>query len=317
MDKFFAKPKTSTTAQPASVEDLSGGVSSCRPSLASIPDLVMQDPPSPEVKDETEFEKYFLPYSLPGNTKLAPANRFPRAKEAMNLVEGLLDALLVGQTSSAFETGSTDIALSTTFSCGPHQRRKGFRFSRPVKEIVQEIYDRPVDLTGGVPSTQPEKALSTVRLKVLSFQEDVRPPYQGTYTRPVPARTASVLAKAPFERVLPDTNYDYDSEAEWEPAGEGDDDVDAVDDESESEDDDEDMEDFLDDEDDMIRRRLVVGDMQPVCSGLCWEQGCAGSKMQSHSTMNDYQMDVISGRSDICRFPRKSADVCQSLVNSL
>jgi chromatin assembly factor 1 subunit A len=95
---------------------------------------------------------------------------------------------------------------------------------------------------------------------------------------------------------LPGTDYDYDSEAEWEPPDEGDDDVDAVDEESGSEEDEEDMEDFLDDEEDIGKRRLIVGNMDPVCSGLCW-QGEAEKRLEvaNHFNMKDLEMEIISG----------------------
>jgi hypothetical protein len=73
--------------------------------------------------------------------------------------------------------------------------------------------------------------------------------------------------------------------------------VDAVDEESDSEEEEDDMEDFLDDEDDVGRRRLIVGDMDPVCSGLCWE-GEAKKTFTSSGPFNmkEFEMEVINGQ---------------------
>jgi chromatin assembly factor 1 subunit A len=70
-------------------------------------------------------------------------------------------------------------------------------------------------------STRPEDLLRKVTMKSLKFGEDIRPPYQGTYTRHVPASSAKRLSRNPYYRGLPDTDYDYDSEAEWEEPEEG------------------------------------------------------------------------------------------------
>ena len=56
------------------------------------------------------------------------------------------------------------------------------------------------------------------RIKVLSFHEDYRPPYKGTFSK-----FSSVLkGRNPFEKDHNMFNYDYDSEGEWEEGdGEG------------------------------------------------------------------------------------------------
>jgi hypothetical protein len=58
------------------------------------------------------------------------------------------------------------------------------------------------------------------RIKVLSFHEDYRPPYKGTFSK-----TSTVLTgRNPFEKDHNVFNYDFDSEGEWEEGdGEGND----------------------------------------------------------------------------------------------
>lgn len=51
------------------------------------------------------------------------------------------------------------------------------------------------------------------KYKYLSFHEDYRPPYHGTWTKP---RSTLVNGKNPFRKDTSFLNYDVDSEAEWE-----------------------------------------------------------------------------------------------------
>jgi chromatin assembly factor 1 subunit A len=95
---------------------------------------------------------------------------------------------------------------------------------------------------------------------------------------------------------LPDTNYDYDSEAEWEEPEEGED-LNSEDEEEMSEDGDDDMDGFLDDEDDAMaggKRRLIVGDLEPVSSGIRWASDGVDPDLKV------YQIETIS---DAVKFP--------------
>jgi chromatin assembly factor 1 subunit A len=168
----------------------------------------------------------------------------------------------------------------------------------PVREIMAEFSGkstRPIDLTTDSQNTQIKLTndyLRKIPLKFLKFQEDVRPPYRGTYTsRPV--NGMAKLARNPMRRDLPDTNYDYDSEAEWI------EDDDAEDLNSEGEEDEdlgedgEDMEGFLDDENDETansKRLVLQGDLEPISTGLCWEDR---TKRNRNVKMMPYRMEII------------------------
>jgi chromatin assembly factor 1 subunit A len=159
--------------------------------------------------------------------------------------------------------------LRSTFKS--RKRKRCQKPQRTMKEIVdcrQGSTTSPIFLADdGTKSSQ----LFNIPYKILSFREDARPPYKGTYTRAVPPASALKLSRRPFARQLPDIDYDYDSEAEWEPPNEDDEDLDSGDDESDvGEEGEEDMDGFLDDEDDLIRRKQVMGEMTPISSGLCW-----------------------------------------------
>jgi chromatin assembly factor 1 subunit A len=111
---------------------------------------------------------------------------------------------------------------------------------------------RPIDLTTDSQTHNSQfkrmgDSLRKIPMKFLKFQEDVRPPYRGTYTsRPITG--ISKLARNPLRRDLPNTDYDYDSEAEWI---EDDEDAEELmsegDNDKEEDDGDEDMDGFLDD----------------------------------------------------------------------
>lgn len=133
--------------------------------------------------------------------------------------------------------------------------------------------------------------LQEVPMKFLQFREDVRPPYIGTCSRfshvPIPK-----LARKPCKPNLPGVDYEYDSEAEWEEPEEGEDLDSEGEEEAEDEDEDE-MEGFLDDEDTgdgkFIKRRPLLGDQEPISSGICW----AGESTTDHFA---YNIDMLLGK---------------------
>jgi len=155
---------------------------------------------------------------------------------------------------------------------------------------------RPIDLTTDSQNIQIKNTrdlLRKVPYKILSFAEDVRPPYKGTYTSQ-PISGMRRMARNPTSRDLPHVNYDYDSEAEWE-------DDDGEDVESDCNDDEEigdggeDLEEFLDDAEaeTLNARKLVMqGDMEPKCSGLCWEDQ---KRRGPNVKMYRYLMEIING----------------------
>jgi chromatin assembly factor 1 subunit A len=171
--------------------------------------------------------------------------------------------------------------------------------NEPVSDLVTA--QNPVKILG---STRQKKRcfgpietelLKSIPMKYLEFHEDVRPPYRGTFTKQPPADIVRSVSRNPTQRKLPNIDYDYDSEAVWDPEEEGED----LDSEGEQEDptDDEadDMEGFLDDEDApeasgiVNKRRTVMSDLIPVCSGLCWDDGIG----VGNEELDNYKMEII------------------------
>ena len=265
----------------------------------SLEDTEMGDAPSPRSViriTNPEYEKIFPPFFTHPNTELAPVSRVPSCKADPGFAMPLSEHPLSDTWTNIAPDKSQSIRDAFNF------RRRSKRLSRkpePVRSLVEQIQgssNAPIDLTGENSPLHLESLLDGVSLKVFSFHEDVRPGFRGTYTRPVSPSSKLSLCRRPSARKLPDTDYDYDSEAEWEPPDEGDDDVDAIDEESGSEGEEEDMEDFLDDEDDIGRRRLIIGNMDPVCSGLCWQGEAKRTlTMRGPLNMKELQMEIISG----------------------
>lgn len=233
----------------------------------------------------SDYERAFPEFFLQSHTTVAPLHRFERDSEALRHVRESIDNFLPPNTGANHHP--LPFRPSDVFHMIPFTRRRG-RQVPSVKEILRHIQtaaDAPHP--GANLETNPAetslKQLRNITMKSLKFGEDVRPPYQGTFTRAVPAAAAKKLCRNPYYQGLPDVNYDYDSEAEWEEPEEGED-LNSED-EEESDEGEDDMDEFLDDEDDALagaKRRLIVGDLEPVCSGIQWASDGVDVEMQNY-----------------------------------
>ncbi|KAB8265529.1 chromatin assembly factor 1 subunit A-domain-containing protein [Aspergillus pseudonomiae] len=263
LNAFFAKPKPpvqpSSSALSASPKKSSGGDGST-------------NEPSHEAGTVSDYQRAFPEFFLQSHTKVAPPHVFQRDPEALRLMREKLDASMKSSNNSE---EALVFRPSEIFNMMPYKRRRG-RLPASVREILQQIQSLN-DQAGTSEAVQRQRGLlKEVRMKSLRFGEDVRPPYQGTYSKPLSESSAYKMMRNPFYRGLPETNYDYDSEAEWEEPEEGEE-LDSEEEEEMSEDGEDDMDGFLDDEEDQVvdgKRRLIVGDLEPVCTGIQWhDQG--------------------------------------------
>ncbi|KIW39081.1 uncharacterized protein PV06_08892 [Exophiala oligosperma] len=263
---FFGRPAAASTP-PDSADDVSMGTRSRRSSVASLdmaPPLIetkIREPANPE------FNKWILPFFVSENMELAPFNRFHKSTTDANL---------------PLNQGITPDKVNKQF----RKRRRAAQI-KPVRAILEEMNDSAETASALSDSKDP---FTTIPTKYLYFHQDVRPAYQGTYTRVVSPRTSRKIAVNPTHRGLPNTDYDYDSEAEWQEPEEGDVDLMDEDEKSEDEDADEEMDDFLDDENDMLKRQ-TVSEMEPKSSGLCW-QGTHISPKEGLD-LSVYRIDVL------------------------
>ena len=264
---------------------------------------ISSTPRKPRLPD---YERSFPPFFVQSHTTLAPVHRFCRGEGLCYAQEKVDEALLESQEASdipkevAFRPyDSLHISPQGSYRCPPGVRS--------VKDIVAEIdgvSHNPIDLTESQfqrATKRPLDLLKSIPVKILKFAEDVRPPYIGTYTRLQDPRKISRLARNPFRRELPETNYDYDSEAEWEEPGEGED-LDSEGEEEIEDEDEADMEGFLDDEETdarAVKRRPILGDLEPTCSGLCWEGPQAQGPENPAIDLLMFKLDILMGKDSL------------------
>ncbi|PGH07352.1 hypothetical protein GX51_01896 [Blastomyces parvus] len=287
LNAFFAKPTTSNSTSTAKA--VGGGNSIPVNESSGGPAATKSEP-----KPLSDYEQEFPPFFLQSHVKLAPPHRFERDVDSLKHACEKLDSLFKKATSSEEEIPAMSFRPSELFDMLPYRRRQGKPNGPTVREILLEMQgaaSNTIDLTGEKKTQNPGDLLRKIPMKVLKFSEDVRPPYQGTFTKRLPEPEARRLCRNPFGRIVRDFNYDYDSEAEWEEPEEGEE-LDSEGEEELSEDGDGDMDDFLDDGDDDAvggRRRVIVGDLEPVCSGIHWE-----GEGDIDPMMSSCRMEVIS-----------------------
>jgi chromatin assembly factor 1 subunit A len=278
LGSFFQKPAGMETTEESS------HTTSRRSSVVSfggLDDAGKEAATKSSPQKKTDARSGFLPFFVPLHAELAPTNRFGQDSNISHIAVSRLDGWMAEEHD--LHTGDVVARFKS------RKRKRCQQLGSTVKEIVESIQGTstsPIDLTGEGAPTQ----LSHVPYKILSFKEDVRPPYMGTYTRAVRPESALKLSRCPFTKQLPLTNYDYDSEAEWEPPNEDDEDLESGDDESDmGEEGEEDMDEFLDDEDDLGKRKLVMGEMAPISSGLCWNK-----TNDEKGSLEEYRMQTLS-----------------------
>ncbi|KAJ4373461.1 chromatin assembly factor-I (CAF-I) p90 subunit [Didymella sp. IMI 355093] len=304
LNAFFMKPKaTGSSAEPSVVDSNPDSTGPPPTSLPSdTPGVVANGlPPSPQKSIQksahSDYERCFLPFSLPSTAILAPANAFMEDAEKLNAARARLDQLCKDDRA-----GLTPLTVHTLKISLPARARRGLR-TATIKEVAMRVHgspDRPTDLTNDDETSrqQPLDMLRTIPMKYLHFGEDVRPAYYGTYTKSYSEAAERRLARNSVSRVRQDTNYDYDSEAEWEEPEEGED-LDSEGEDDLEEEGDDDMDGFLDDEEDpQLKRRMLSGDLEPVSTGLCWEDATGVSKLNDGSgaictDFKDFKMEFL------------------------
>ncbi|KAJ4322483.1 chromatin assembly factor-I (CAF-I) p90 subunit [Neodidymelliopsis sp. IMI 364377] len=288
LNAFFVKPKAAANSTELSVVD--SNPDSTAPSTSLFPDIpgavTNAIPPSPQKSiqknAQSDYERCFLPFSLPSHAILAPANAFMGDTDKLNAARARLDQLKGDDHAGLQPATSHTLKISL-----PARARRGLR-TATIVEVIKQVHgspDRPLDLTNTsiANQQQPLEMLKDIPMKYLHFGEDVRPPYYGTYTKPYSDTVARRLARNAVSRIRQDTNYDYDSEAEWEEPEEGED-LDSEGEDDAEEEGDDDMDGFLDDEEDpQLKRRMLSGDLVPVSTGLCWEDANGVSKLNDGS----------------------------------
>lgn len=277
---FFAKKK-----EPAAAVKLKSDVKDVAVKARS------PSPPRPTVK--TEYEKLAQPFFIHQHVSLAK-NVFSMDEETREAKSAILDDHLSGKRPPV-STIPFDPVNTLQLVAAPRPRGKLYPSAR---DLLSEQFglSMSLDQTTDSQKQRSEKtrqALKGIRIKQLSFHEDVRPGYYGTITSVQSLDNLRKLAKNPIVKDLP-LDYDYDSEAEWvqgdeEPDDEGEDPDEEEDDE---EDDDKSINEFLDDSEDVARVRgsYTMGNMEPEISGICLEDQ---KKQNPNAEMCKYRMEFM------------------------
>lgn len=250
--------------------------------------------PGVDARAMCDYDRVFHPFFVKQNMVVAPPHSFLRddaAKlavsqmidEALSLPrEGTEDSMDIDDEPEAAGTrGVTKEEIVELLHIPPHKARIhcGHVLPFSTKDILARI-ENPDDpglpplvigsKKGPYNSTYYTKLLNKLPNKFLKFAEDIRPPYNGTYTRQ-PTSSGLRTGRNPLEETLPGVDYDYDSEAEWvaedgeELLSEGEDDDDKESEASGS------LDGFLDDEEDTGPKRGGTAILLPTNSGMCWE----------------------------------------------
>lgn len=254
----------------------------------------------------SDYERYFKPFFVKQHVTVAPQNSFIRDTEYKEFIQKQLDNTLTisgklivnpmdldhtiaekmaGKMAAPTRSITAD-EMADLLHIPHHKRvRRGNAPKYTVKQLLELINTSEAEITLSSSLLAGQKSpnyylalLNALPTKHLHFAEDVRPPYSGTFTRVPPINSGLRKGRNPFERSLPNVDYDYDSEAEWvapeEEEEDGEDLLSELGDEEEDEDaeDEEEMDEFLDDEDDAVKRRAgALCPLLPFSSGLCWE----------------------------------------------
>ncbi|KAJ5109375.1 hypothetical protein N7456_006050 [Penicillium angulare] len=285
LNSFFAKPQLPPSPAKA-------------PSSPSKTASTIDETSTTSQPLQSDYARTFPEFFLQSHTVVAPPHRFERDADALTHVRHSIDASL---SSGDHTSEPHPFRPSEIFDMIPYRRKRG-RDVNSVKEILlrmqslSDVANQPGNQVSSEAVKEPLDQLSKITIKSLKFGEDVRPAYQGTFTRAVPEDIAKKVCRNPYRRGIPEINYDYDSEAEWEEPEEGED-LDSEEEEEASDEDEDEMDGFLDDEDDALaggKRRLIVGDLEPNCSGIRW----AGDGVDED--LKTYQIETIS---DAVQFP--------------
>ncbi|RKF83163.1 Chromatin assembly factor 1 subunit rlf2 [Golovinomyces cichoracearum] len=234
----------------------------------------------------TPYLKLFPAFFIQNGVTLAPFNWFKRHSDELKQAQENIDMCITGFPILEKPSKVCDILNLPAQNRVPRGRK-----CESVREIMNDVYSRSSNRTNDLsPTYLSERLLKPIPLKSLKFYEDVRPPYIGTFTY-LPTHGTAKVARNPFRKHFPNTNYEYDSEAEWIEDEDGED---LKSDEEEEEfDDDEDIDGFLDDENDEIpysRQVDLNGDLVPISTGICWEDD---NMHNSNDELSTYKLEFL------------------------
>lgn len=264
--------------------------------------------PSPAAV-QTEYAKLALPFFVQTSVTMAK-NAFDVDEETREAKTRILTEYINGDRPPV-PTKPFDPVTRLQLIGTPARRGRSIPSVRDIMADHDGAASNPIDLIAKSLRIPASQSLSQIPMKQFSFYEDVRPGYCGTVTSVQSLEALRKMAKNPTAKDLP-LNYDYDSEAEWVQGEEEEDEaVDDMTDDDEEEDDAKSMDGFLDDDDDAGRPtgRPIMGNMEPECSGICFEdRKRASPNMQMYKFRMEFLIRKSSLQVSNCRIAANRRD---------
>lgn len=295
MTAFFAKPKIPSRSSQNAIPTRALSDRHSDIDEAGAVDVAVSRCGITASKAVTDYERTFLPFSIPSNTALAPPSLFSWDSEARAHME-----------SKFLSIETHPLPLSSQLGLAGHGSVPRGRITPRVKDLVFALFASPPP-SSTVQQRDPRTILSQIPVKYIFYHNDVRPPYIGTNTQIRSHREYLRLARAPVRRLRPELDYDNDSELEWED-GEGEDAEDLRSEgasENESADDDEEMDSFLDDEEGgggLRKRRLLDSNLAVMSTGLCWQDELGNTQSDLAGvpiSWAGYKMRLLNGKFEL------------------
>jgi chromatin assembly factor 1 subunit A len=286
---FTVKKKPATTLVPATTSDGAIGSENSHGTDAS-------SSTKEEKKVVSDFDANFLPFYLRANVTLCELNCFSKPPEVLMRIQTYLDTILKTNDGGANAEGSASTETKPLQDSSAREPLAEYLKARRVKrgyKLPYQTRDAVEAFNAGTAAdeTRLVKILQSLPQKHIAFSENVRPPYVGTFTKPV----TRFPRNNPFYRIPTEEtgfNYDYDSEIEWTQEDEDGEDLDMEDESDENEDfitEDDDLDGFVSsDESGAPQRRIMIaGPLTPV---TVWNDG----SNSAHATLAPMAVDVLA-----------------------
>lgn len=286
---FTVKKKTAPTAVPATTSGDAAGSANSNSTNSSTQT-------KEEKKLVSDFDATFLPFYLRANVTLCETNSYSKPPEVLTRIQTYLDTILQinGDGANAEDSAPTEVKPSQDGNT--HESLADYLKARRVKrgyKLPYQTRDAIEAFNAGTPAdeTRLVKILQSLPQKHIAFSENVRPPYVGTFTKPV----TRFPRNNPFYRIPAEEsglNYDYDSEIEWTQEDEDGEDLDMEDESDENDDfvtEDDDLDGFVSsDESGAPQRRIMIaGPLTPV---TVWNDGSDAAR----ATLAPMAIDVLA-----------------------
>ncbi|OZJ04712.1 hypothetical protein BZG36_01815 [Bifiguratus adelaidae] len=164
-----------------------------------------------DVEEAKGYRDYFLPFVVKDNMS------FAQVSQSSNVLSPSFDDILRDSTATTSDIENLRTEFKQRLPCHLCRKRGRIPTTSLSRIFASDNQISKTMSSDGSPNVQRLLGEFGIRMKLLQFHENVRPPYYGTWTK----QSKHIRPKAPLSRDDSLLNYEYDSEAEWEDEGEG------------------------------------------------------------------------------------------------